>query len=76
MYDDVKEVVLQFRAGAGGSESSLFVEEFSNMIIGYCDGMNWKVQTLSSARDSTINRGFRTLNLKVQGDEVYKILKC
>lgn len=46
------------------------------MIIGYCDGMNWKVQTLSSARDSTINRGFRTLNLKVQGDEVYKILKC
>lgn len=76
MYDDCQEITLEFRPGAGGSESCLFVEDFSNMIFGYCDGMGWRSQILSAVKDSTINRGFRSLVAKVQGQDVYKILKC
>lgn len=46
------------------------------MIFGYCDGMGWRSQILSAVKDSTINRGFRSLVAKVQGQDVYKILKC
>lgn len=38
--------------------------------------MGWKVQILSSNRDSSINKGYRSLNAKVMGTDVYKILKC
>ncbi len=46
------------------------------MVFGYCDGMGWRSQILSAVKDSTINRGFRSLVAKVQGQDVYKILKC
>lgn len=46
------------------------------MIFTYAESMGWKVQILSANRDSTINKGYRTLNAKVIGPDVYKILKC
>lgn len=46
------------------------------MIFGFCDGMGWRTQILSSTKDSNINAGFRSLVAKITGPEVYKILKC
>ena len=51
LYDDVTEVTLEFRPGAGGTESSLFVEDLSNMIISYCQNQSWAVRTVSSVRE-------------------------
>ena len=76
LYDDFDEVTLEFRAGAGGSESSLFVEDFSTMILNYCNSMGWRSSIQTIIRDSSINRGYRIMNVKVQGPEVYRMLKC
>ena len=76
LYDDCNEVNLEFRAAAGGSESSLFVEDFSNMIVGYCGSMGWRTNVVSSLKDTSIGSGLRMLNIKVQGEDVYRHLKC
>ena len=46
------------------------------MIFAYCDGMGWRTQILSALKDTTTNKGLRSLNAKVSGSEVYKTLKC
>ena len=76
LYDDIQEVLLEFRPGAGGSESALFVEDASNMILGYCGSMGWKTTTTNALKDTSINRGYKLLAIKVQGPDVYKYLKC
>ena len=45
------------------------------MIIAYCGAMGWRVNVVSSIKDSSTG-GYRSLNLKVQGEDVYKYLKC
>lgn len=46
------------------------------MIVAYCEGLGWRTQVLTALKDSTINRGYRTLIIKVTGEDCYRILKC
>ncbi len=39
-----KAVVLEFRAGAGGDEASLFAQELRDMYLKYAEGKRWRVR--------------------------------
>jgi peptide chain release factor 1 len=75
MYDEVTEVTLELRPGVGGAESSIFVEDISNMFIGYCQNQGWRTTVTSAIKEST-GEGYKKYVLKVTGEDVYKIMKC
>ena len=41
-----KAVVLEFRAGAGGDEASLFASELRDMYMKYAEGKRWRVRSV------------------------------
>lgn len=41
-YDKADDVILEFRPGAGGAESSIFVEDISSMYESFCGSQGWK----------------------------------
>lgn len=49
-----KAIVLEFRAGAGGDEASLFASELRDMYMKYAEGKRWKVRIID---DMTLEIG-------------------
>jgi peptide chain release factor 1 len=58
-----KAVVLEFRAGAGGDEASLFAAELRDMYQKYAEGKGWRVRMID---DST---------LEIESPDAYTALK-
>lgn len=50
-------VVMEFRAGAGGSEASLFAGELARMYMRYAETKGWEVKILDSGLESIEIRG-------------------
>lgn len=57
-----KAVVLEFRAGAGGDEASLFASELRDMYMKYAEGNRWKVRIVDD------------LTLEIEGADAYEAL--
>lgn len=70
---DDKNAIIEIRAGTGGDEASLFAGELLRMYIRYCERRGWKTAVLSES-EGTVG-GYKEVQLEVQGDEVYGILK-
>jgi|CXWL01.1.fsa_nt_gi peptide chain release factor 1 len=58
-----KAVVLEFRAGAGGDEASLFASELKEMYMKYAEGKGFKVRIVDD------------LTLEIDGTEAYEALR-
>lgn len=58
-----KAVVLEFRAGAGGDEASLFASELRDMYLKYAEGKRWRVRIVDE------------LTLEIEGKDAYEALK-
>ncbi len=58
-----KAIVLEFRAGAGGDEASLFAQELKDMYLKYAEGKRWKVRTIDE------------LTLEIEGADAYDALR-
>jgi peptide chain release factor 1 len=58
-----KAVVLEFRAGAGGDEASLFASEIRDMYMKYAESKNWKVKIVDD------------LTLEIAGVPAYEALR-
>ena len=58
-----KAVVLEFRAGAGGDEASLFAQELRDMYQKYAEAKGWRVQVVDD------------LSLQVDGSDAYEALR-
>jgi peptide chain release factor 1 len=71
--NDDKSIYLEFRAGAGGDEASLFVADLFKMYLRYAESMGWKVEIVSSS-DGTAG-GYKELIAMVKGESVYSKLK-
>ena len=56
-------IVLEFRAGAGGDEASLFASELRDMYQKYADAKGWKVRIIDD------------LTLEIQGTDAYDALR-
>ncbi|MCK4442432.1 MAG: peptide chain release factor 1, partial [Sulfurovaceae bacterium] len=71
--NDDKNIYLEIRAGAGGDEASLFVEDLFKMYVRYAEIVGWKVEIVSSS-DGTAG-GYKELIAMLKGDGVYSQLK-
>ncbi len=71
--NDDKNIFLELRAGAGGDESALFVEDVFKMYMRFADQIGWKVELVSSNEGTA--GGFKEIIAQIKGEGVYSKLK-
>lgn len=71
--NDDKGVILEVRAGTGGSEATLFASEIFRMYSRYAEGNRWKVEIMSSSESEV--GGLKEVIALITGDRVYSHLK-
>ena len=71
--DDNKNVIMEIRAGTGGDEACIFVEDIFRMFTMYFKEKSWSYDVLNSNEGGT--KGFREISLSISGEEVYGKLK-
>lgn len=71
--EDDKDVIIELRAGTGGDEACIFVEDVYRMYTMYFKTLGWKVETLNSNEGSV--SGFKEISMSVKGENVYGVLK-
>jgi peptide chain release factor 1 len=70
---DVKDVIVEIRAGAGGDEAGLFAADLYRMYARYAESQNWKTEVLS-AHPTGIG-GFKEVVLGVKGRGAFSHFK-
>jgi peptide chain release factor 1 len=71
--EDAKNAVMEIRAGAGGDEASIFAGDIFRMYTRYCEGRGWKTSVVDFSEGT--NGGFKEIQLEINGDDVYGVLK-
>ncbi len=71
--NDEKGVVLEVRAGTGGSEATLFASEIFRAYTRFAETNRWKVELLSSSESEV--GGLKEVIALITGDRVYSKLK-
>jgi len=69
---DDKNVIVELRAGTGGDEAAIFVEDVYRAYTMYFKTKGWKHE-ITDASEST--KGYKELILRIEGDGVYGIMK-
>lgn len=69
---DDKNVIVELRAGTGGDEAAIFVEDIYRMYIMYFKNKGWRYEVTDS---NEATKGYKELIMKVEGDGVYGIMK-
>lgn len=71
--NDNKNVIMELRAGTGGDESCIFVEDVFRMYTMYFKEKGWSYSVLNSNEGGT--KGYKEIAMEVSGEEVYGTLK-
>jgi peptide chain release factor 1 len=71
--EDVKDCVLEIRAGTGGDEASIFAGDLFRMYSRFCETKGLKLEVVDS-NDGTMG-GFKEIICEVKGENAYGILK-
>lgn len=71
--EDAKNVIVELRAGTGGDEAAIFVEDIFRMYTMFFKEKNWKYEILNSNEGSV--KGYKELVMEVSGDRVYGTMK-
>ncbi|MDL1913858.1 MAG: peptide chain release factor 1 [Bergeyella sp.] len=69
---DSKNVIVELRAGTGGDEAAIFVEDVYRMYSMFFKNKGWKHE-ITDANEAS--KGYKELVMKVEGDGVYGIMK-
>ena len=69
---DDKNIIVELRAGTGGDEAAIFVEDVYRMYTMYFKSKGWRHEVTDFNEAS---KGYKELIMKVEGDGVYGILK-
>lgn len=69
---DDKNAIVELRAGTGGDEAAIFVEDVYRMYSMYFKTKGWRHEITDSNEAS---KGYKELIMKVEGDSVYGIMK-
>ncbi|MGU3376752.1 peptide chain release factor 1 [Chryseobacterium sp. M5A1_1a] len=69
---DDKNVIVELRAGTGGDEAAIFVEDVYRMYSMYFKTKGWKHEVTDSNEAA---KGYKELIMKVEGEGVYGIMK-
>ena len=71
--EDVKNAMMEIRAGTGGDEASIFAGDLYRMYTKYCESKGWNV-SLVDYNEGTAG-GFKEIIFEVTGEDVYGTLK-
>lgn len=69
---DDKNIIVELRAGTGGDEAAIFVEDIYRCYQMYFKTKGWKHEITDSSEAA---KGYKELVMKVEGDGVYGIMK-
>ncbi len=70
---DLKNIIMEIRAGTGGDEAALFAADLFRMYSKYAESRNWKIEILSS--HSTEIGGFKEIIFSIRGSSVFENLR-
>jgi peptide chain release factor 1 len=71
--EDDKNAILELRAGTGGDEACIFVEDCFRMYTLFFKEMGWTYEILNSNEGGT--KGIKEISLEIQGAGIYGMLK-
>ena len=71
--NDEKNTIVEIRAGVGGDEAAIFAGDLFQMYQRFAQTRKWKIEVLSSSPGEA--GGFKTIEFKVTGDQVYSVMK-
>lgn len=71
--NDEKNVIVEIRGAAGGSEANIFAGDLFRMYTKYAETMNWKIE-INNAEDSEAG-GFSQVEFTISGKSVYSMMK-
>ncbi|MDD9867894.1 MAG: PCRF domain-containing protein [Candidatus Campbellbacteria bacterium] len=71
--EEIKEIVLEVRAGAGGDEASLFVADIIEMYRRYAEKKEWSMKLVNESRN--LIGGYKEAVFELKGKEVYNNLR-
>jgi len=71
--NDMKNVVLEIRAGTGGDEAALFASELFRMYSKYAERQGWRIEVLSSSETGV--GGLKEVIATIEGRGAYSRLK-
>ena len=71
--EDVRNCILEIRAGTGGDEASIFAGDLYRMYTRYISNKGWKYEVLT-VNEGTMG-GYKEVSLEISGDEVYGTMK-
>ncbi len=71
--NDSRDVIVEIRAGTGGTEAGLFAEDLFQMYLRYAESKRWKVEVLNTSE--TDLGGYREVVFEIDGRGAYSRLK-
>jgi len=71
--NDNKNVIMEIRAGTGGDEACIFVEDVYRMFSMFFKEKGWSVEVINT-NEGTV-KGFKEISMNISGEEVYGKLK-
>jgi peptide chain release factor 1 len=71
--EDDKNAILELRAGTGGDEACIFVEDVFRMYTMYFKSMGWQYEILNSSEGTV--KGYKEISMEITGDGIYGMLK-
>jgi len=70
---DVKNAILEIRAGTGGKEAALFVADLYKMYEKVCFNKKWLLEIINISKSEA--GGFKEVILLIKGNNIYSFLK-
>ena len=71
--EDDKNAIMELRAGTGGDEACIFVEDCFRMYTMFFKEMGWKYEIINSSEGST--KGYKEISMNIEGLGLYGMLK-
>lgn len=71
--EDVKNAVMEIRAGTGGDEASIFAGDLFRMYSKYCQDKGWGISVVDMNEGTS--GGFKEVIFEINGEDVYGTLK-
>jgi len=71
--EDDKNAIMELRAGTGGDEACIFVEDIFRMYTMFFKEMGWKYEVLNSSEGTT--KGYKEISMNIEGLGLYGMLK-
>ncbi|MCH2234593.1 MAG: peptide chain release factor 1 [Crocinitomicaceae bacterium] len=71
--EDDKNVIIELRAGTGGDEACIFVEDIYRMYTMFFKNIGFKAEVINSNEGGT--SGYKEISMEVSGESVYGVMK-